>query len=74
VRIDSGPCEVVDVQHAYLNTEHHSEAVLLWRNEALDPYEQTHISVQLIQRGESGSLKVFPFKAIRYWEQQEYSR
>ncbi|CEL61721.1 hypothetical protein RSOLAG1IB_04471 [Rhizoctonia solani AG-1 IB] len=73
VRIDSGPCEVVDVQHAYLNTEHHSEAVLLWRNEALDPYEQTHISVQLIQRGESGSLKVFPFKAIRYWEQQEYS-
>ncbi|KAG8682801.1 hypothetical protein FRC08_014716 [Ceratobasidium sp. 394] len=30
VHIDFGDCEIVDVQHAYLNSEHHHESVLLW--------------------------------------------
>ncbi|CAE6382140.1 unnamed protein product [Rhizoctonia solani] len=72
VRVDSGPCEVVDVQHAYLNTEHRHEAVLLWKNQALDSYRQTRISIRLIKTGDS-SLQVFPFEAIHYWERQEYS-
>ncbi|GAB1518162.1 hypothetical protein RhiTH_001221 [Rhizoctonia solani] len=72
VRIDSGSCEHVDVQHAYLNTEHHQEAILLWRNQALDSYRQTRVSIRLIKTSDS-NLKVFPFKALHYWEQQEYS-
>ncbi|KAL5633134.1 hypothetical protein ACGC1H_003581 [Rhizoctonia solani] len=72
VRINSGPCEVVDVKHAYLNAEHHHESVLMWRNDALDPYRETHISVRLV-KAQSPSMSVFPFKAIHYYEFQEYS-
>jgi hypothetical protein len=73
VKIDSGPCEIVDVRHAYLNAEHHHESVLLWRNDALDPSRKTHISIRLVKTW-SGSISMFPFKAIHYYEQQEYSR
>ncbi|CAE6464906.1 unnamed protein product [Rhizoctonia solani] len=72
VRIDSGPCEIIDVKHAYLSAGHHHEAVLLWQNQALDSYKQTHISVRLMKTGDT-NLRVFPFKAIHYFEQQEYS-
>ncbi|KAB5587876.1 hypothetical protein CTheo_8681 [Ceratobasidium theobromae] len=72
VRLNSGPCEIVDVQHAYLNAEHHDESILLWRNDMLDPYRATHISIRLVKTT-SGSTTVFPFKAIHYYELQEYS-
>ncbi|KAG8742368.1 hypothetical protein FRC11_014403, partial [Ceratobasidium sp. 423] len=72
VRVDSGPCEIIDVKHAYLNAEHHHEAVLLWQNQALDSYQQTHISIRLVKTGDS-NLRVFPFKSIHYFEQQEYA-
>ncbi|CUA78055.1 hypothetical protein RSOLAG22IIIB_02670 [Rhizoctonia solani] len=72
VRINSGPCEVVDVKHAYLNAEHHHESVLMWRNDALDPYRRTHISVRLVKT-QSTSMSAFPFKAIHYYELQEYA-
>ncbi|CAE6474391.1 unnamed protein product [Rhizoctonia solani] len=72
VRINSGPCEIVDVKHAYLNTEHHHESVLMWRNDALDPYRRTHISIRLVKI-QSSSMSIFPFKAIRSYEAQEYS-
>ncbi|KAJ1306916.1 hypothetical protein OPQ81_007899 [Rhizoctonia solani] len=72
VQIDSGACEAIDIKHAYLNAEHHYGAVLLWQNQALDPYQQTQISVRLMKTDES-KLKVFPFKAIHYYERQEYS-
>ncbi|CAE6413048.1 unnamed protein product [Rhizoctonia solani] len=72
VRVDSGPCETIDVKHAYLNAEHRHEAVLLWRNQALDSFRQTHISVRLVKTGGS-DLRVFPFKAFHYYETQEYS-
>ncbi|KAJ1306915.1 hypothetical protein OPQ81_007898 [Rhizoctonia solani] len=72
VQIDLGPCEIVDVQHAYLNTGHHHESVLMWRNDALDPFRKTRISVRLV-KNLSSSMSVFPFKALRYYELQEYS-
>ncbi|KAH7335170.1 hypothetical protein B0J17DRAFT_65525 [Rhizoctonia solani] len=72
VRIDSGPCEIVDVKHAYLNTGHHHEAVLLWRNQALDSHRQTRISVRLVKTGGS-NLRSFPFKAFHFLENQEYA-
>ncbi|KAH7335171.1 hypothetical protein B0J17DRAFT_65522 [Rhizoctonia solani] len=72
IQINSGPCEIVDVKHAYLNTEHHHESVLMWRNDALDPYRRTHISVRLVKT-QSSSMSVFPFKSIVYHEPQEYS-
>ncbi|CAE6457017.1 unnamed protein product [Rhizoctonia solani] len=72
VRIDSGPCEVVDVKHAYLNAEHHHEAVLLWRNDALDPDRKTYVAVRLAGAGDQ-RMSVFPFKEFRYYEKQEYS-
>ncbi|CAE6440340.1 hypothetical protein ACGC1H_003580 [Rhizoctonia solani] len=72
VQVDSGPCDIVDVKHAYLRIEDHHEAVLLWRNQSLDPYQQTRISIRLVKMG-GNNLKVFPFQAIHYFEQQEYS-
>lgn len=72
IQINSGPCEIVDVQHAYLNTEHHDESVLLWQNDALDPSRSTDISIRLLKTS-SGSMSVFPFKALHYYEPQEYS-
>ncbi|CAE7223774.1 unnamed protein product [Rhizoctonia solani] len=72
VRIDSGPCEVVDVKHAYLNAEHHHEAVLLWRNDALDADRKTYIAVRLVGTGDR-QTSVFPFKEFRFYEKQEYS-
>ncbi|KAF8605928.1 hypothetical protein BDV93DRAFT_521271 [Ceratobasidium sp. AG-I] len=71
VRIDSGPCEVVDLRHAYLNWEHHHESVLLWKHHALDPSRATHLSVRLMKTGEN-DLAVLPFKDIHYFESQEY--
>ncbi|CAE7211228.1 unnamed protein product [Rhizoctonia solani] len=72
VRVDYGSCEIVDIKHAYLNTEHHHESVLIWQNNALDPYHQTHISIRLVKT-QSSSMSVFPFKSIHYYELQEYS-
>ncbi|KAG8748338.1 hypothetical protein FRC10_005885 [Ceratobasidium sp. 414] len=72
VRIDSGGCEIVDVQHAYLNWEHHHESVLLWRHDALDPSRKTHVAIRLMKTV-SDETSVFPFKAIHYLEPQEYS-
>ncbi|CAE6464226.1 unnamed protein product [Rhizoctonia solani] len=72
VRIDSGPCEIVDVKHAYLSEEHHHEAVLLWRNDALDPDHKTHVAIRLGE-AKSERMTVFPFKELRYYEKQEYS-
>ncbi|CAE6428898.1 unnamed protein product [Rhizoctonia solani] len=72
VQINSGPCEIVDVKHAYLNAEHHHESVLMWQNDALDPFQKTHISIRLVKT-QSSSMSVFPFKAIHYYESQEYS-
>lgn len=73
VRVDSGPCEVVDLRHAYLNWEHHHESVLLWQNHALDPSRATHLSVRLMKTGEN-NMAVLPFKDIHYFEPQEYAR
>ncbi|KAG8762323.1 hypothetical protein FRC11_009848 [Ceratobasidium sp. 423] len=73
IRIDTGPCEIVDIKHAYLNVEHHHEAVLLWRHDALDPGRKTHIAVRLTGAGNQ-RMTVFPFKEFRYFEKQEYSR
>ncbi|CAE6382105.1 unnamed protein product [Rhizoctonia solani] len=72
VQINSGPCTIVDVKHAYLNAEHHHESVLMWQNDALDPSQKTRVSVRLVKTT-STSMSVFPFKAIRYYEPQEYS-
>ncbi|CAE7151037.1 unnamed protein product, partial [Rhizoctonia solani] len=72
VQVDSGPCEIVDVKNTYLSVENHHEAVLLWRNQGLDPYQRTHISIRLVKSG-GNNLKIFPFKSIHYFEQQEYS-
>ncbi|CAE6407176.1 unnamed protein product [Rhizoctonia solani] len=72
VRINSGPCELVDITHAYLNTDHHHEAVLLWKNDALDPDRRTYISVRLIGTGDQRTT-VFPFKEFRSYEKQEYA-
>ncbi|KAG8679253.1 hypothetical protein FRC08_017103, partial [Ceratobasidium sp. 394] len=72
VRIDFGDCEIVDVQHAYLNSEHHHESVLLWRHDALDPSRRTHVAIRLVKTA-SDETSVFPFKAIHYFEPQEYS-
>ncbi|KAF8674695.1 hypothetical protein RHS04_07044 [Rhizoctonia solani] len=73
VRINSGNCEIVDLKHAYLETNHRHEAVLLWRSDALDPDLRTHIAVRLVE-SEGKDMSVFPFKEIRYFEKQEYSR
>ncbi|CAE6436269.1 unnamed protein product [Rhizoctonia solani] len=72
VRIDLGHCEIVDLKHAYLNAEHHQEAVLLWRSDILDPDRKTHVAVRLAEL-EGQDMTVFPFKEIRYFEKQEYS-
>ncbi|CAE6446312.1 unnamed protein product [Rhizoctonia solani] len=72
VQVDSGPCEIVNVKDAYLRIENHHEAVSLWRNQSLDPYQQTRMSIRLVKMG-GNNLKVFPFQAIHYYEQQEYS-
>ncbi|CAE6352687.1 unnamed protein product [Rhizoctonia solani] len=72
VRIDSGHCELVDLKHAYLDTEHHQEAVLLWRNDSLDPDRKTHFAVRLV-KSEGQDMTAFPFKEIRYFGKQEYS-
>ncbi|KAG8684769.1 hypothetical protein FRC08_013501, partial [Ceratobasidium sp. 394] len=72
IQIDSGPCQMVDVQHAYLNSEHHQESVLLWQYDALDPSRKTHLSIRLAETGD-GRTSVFPFKAIHYFEPQQYA-
>jgi hypothetical protein len=63
----------VDVPHAYLNSEHHHESVLLWRHDALDPFRSTHLSIRLV-KADSDDTSVFPFKGIHYLEPQEYAR
>jgi hypothetical protein len=73
IRVDSGPCQVVDVRRAYLNSEHHHESVLLWRHDALDSSRSTHLSIRLVKAA-SEDTSVFPFKAIHYFEPQEYAR
>ncbi|QRV88973.1 hypothetical protein RhiJN_16991 [Ceratobasidium sp. AG-Ba] len=72
VLINSSRCEVVDVQNAYLNAESVHEPVLLWRHDALDSSRKTRIAVRLIKTTES-EITVFPFKAIKYYEPQEYA-
>ncbi|QRV88983.1 hypothetical protein RhiJN_17001 [Ceratobasidium sp. AG-Ba] len=72
VRVDLGRCEIVDVQHAYLNSKHDHEAVMLWRHDALDPSHRTTIEVRLVKT-ESAQTSVFAFKSIEYYETQEYS-
>ncbi|KAJ1306926.1 hypothetical protein OPQ81_007909 [Rhizoctonia solani] len=72
VRIDSGPCEIIDIKHAYLNVENPDKPVLLWQNQALDAYRLTKLSIRLVKTDES-KLRVFPFKSIHYYEPQEYS-
>ena len=73
VQIDSGHCEVVDLQRAYLNAGHSHESVLLWKNSALDSSRSTRLSVRLLNTGYRG-VSVFPFKEIQYFEPQEYAR
>ena len=73
IRIDSGPCEVVDLRHAYLNWEHHHESVLLWKHHALDTSRTTHLSVRLMKTDQN-DLAILPFKDIHYFEPQEYAR
>jgi hypothetical protein len=72
IRVDSGPCQIVDVQLAYLNSEYDHEPVLLWRHDALDPSRRTHLSVYLVEA--SDETNVFLFNAIHYFESQEYAR
>lgn len=72
VRVDSGPCEIVDLRHAYLNWEHHHESVLLWKHHALDPSRTTHLSVHLMKTG-GDELAILPFKEIHYFEAQGYA-
>ncbi|KAG8701256.1 hypothetical protein FRC09_005476 [Ceratobasidium sp. 395] len=72
VQVNSGPCRMVDMQHAYLNSEHQDEAVPLWRDDALDPSHKTRLSIRLVEI-DSGRTSVFPFKAIHYFEPQGYA-
>ncbi|QRV88972.1 hypothetical protein RhiJN_16990 [Ceratobasidium sp. AG-Ba] len=72
IAIDFGRCEAVDVQRAYLNTKHEHESVLLWRHDALDSSRTTRIAVRLLKTT-ANEMNVFPFKAIEYYEPQEYS-
>jgi hypothetical protein len=72
IQVDYDPCQVVDVRLAYLNSEHDNEPVLLWRHDALDPSRRTYLSISLVEASDETS--VFPFKAIHYFEPQEYSR
>ncbi|CAE6413145.1 unnamed protein product [Rhizoctonia solani] len=74
VRLDFGLCETVDLAMIYANQRDHAgrESVLLWRNDALDPSRETHVSIRLVQ-GPTKSGTFFPFKSINYLEPKEYS-
>lgn len=72
VQIDSGQCDPVDIQHAYLSSDHNHESVLLWKHDALDPTRVTRLSIRLLKA--DGVLRIFPFKSIHYFEPQEYAR
>ncbi|KAF8605938.1 hypothetical protein BDV93DRAFT_569389 [Ceratobasidium sp. AG-I] len=72
VQINSGHCEIIDLEHAYLNPGHKHESVLLWKHNALDSSRSTHLFIRPVKTGHSG-LSVFPFKEIHYFEQQEHA-
>ncbi|CAE6515082.1 unnamed protein product, partial [Rhizoctonia solani] len=74
VRLDSGPCETIDLQTIYANQKQlvWHEPILLWRNHALDPNRETRVSIHSIKTS-TGAATIFPFKSINYFEEQEYS-
>ncbi|QRV74201.1 hypothetical protein RhiJN_02215 [Ceratobasidium sp. AG-Ba] len=70
IRINSGQCEIVDVQHAYLNRKHEHESVLLWKYDALDPSQETRIAVRPFNPSNG---EIFAFKSIEYHEPLEHA-